>query len=68
MTRNNFPERVGWNEHVKALGVPKLHFHDLRHTGNTFSAMTGASLRYPMSRMGYDSMRCADPSAPDPGR
>jgi integrase len=36
-----------------------LHFHDLRHTGNTFAAMTGASIRDLMTRMGHDSMRAA---------
>jgi integrase len=39
--------------------VPGLHFHDLRHTGNTFAAAYGASLRDLMTRMGHDSMRAA---------
>jgi integrase len=33
--------------------VPGLHFHDLRHTGNTHA---GATLR---DRMGHDSARAA---------
>jgi hypothetical protein len=50
---------VGWVENVAAVGAPGLHFHDLRHTGNTFAAMSGASLRDLMTRMGHDSMRAA---------
>jgi integrase len=41
------------------VGVPSLHFHDLRHTGNTLAAQTGASLRDLMTRMGHDSPRAA---------
>jgi integrase len=32
---------------------------DPRHSGNTFAAAGGASLRYPMDRMGHDSFRAA---------
>ncbi len=42
-----------------AIGRPGLHFHDLRHTGNTIAADTGASLRDLMARMGHDSPRAA---------
>ena len=35
--------------------MPGLHFHDLRHSGNTFAARTGASLADLMARMGHDS-------------
>uniref|UniRef100_UPI0037CA2833 tyrosine-type recombinase/integrase n=1 Tax=Actinomadura sp. TaxID=1989 RepID=UPI0037CA2833 len=35
------------------------HFHDLRHTGNTFAAESGATLRDLMERMGHDSVRAA---------
>jgi integrase len=38
--------------------LPGLHFHDLRHTGNTMATEAGASLREPMDRMGHSSM-CA---------
>jgi integrase len=50
---------VRWVENVTAVGAPGLHFHDPRHTGNTFAAMSGASLRDLMTRMGHDSMRAA---------
>jgi hypothetical protein len=44
---------------VKKTGAEGLHFHDLRHTGNTLAAMTGAPPRALMSRIGHDSMRAA---------
>jgi hypothetical protein len=34
-------------------------FHDLRHTGNTLAAASGASTRELMHRMGHASMRAA---------
>jgi integrase len=36
-----------------------LRFHDLRHTGNTIAAATGASTRELMARMGHASSRAA---------
>jgi integrase len=57
--RSNFNKRVSWPENVAAIAAPGLHFHDLRHTGNTLAATTGASLRDLMTRMGHDSMRAA---------
>ncbi|MEV7005349.1 hypothetical protein [Streptosporangium sp. NPDC051022] len=42
-----------------AVGLPDLHFHDLRHVGNTLAASTGASLKELMSRMGHSSTRAA---------
>jgi hypothetical protein len=44
---------------VEAIGVPGLHFHDLRHTGNAFAAASGAGLKDLMTRMGHDSERAA---------
>jgi integrase len=43
---------------VKA-GLPHFRFHDLRHTGNTLAAATGASTKELMARMGHASMRAA---------
>jgi hypothetical protein len=54
--RGNF--RVTWNKAVEKAGVPGLHFHDLRHTGNTLAA-EGASLRELMARMGHNSAGAA---------
>ena len=39
--------------------MPELHFHDLRHTGNTMAAAQGASLKELMERMGHSSPRAA---------
>jgi hypothetical protein len=39
--------------------LPNLHLHDLRHTGNTLAAQSGASLRDLMTRMGHDSPAAA---------
>jgi integrase len=59
LRRSNFRTGTRWGETCKALGFPGLHFHDLRHTGNTLAAQTGASLRDLMTRMGHDSPRAA---------
>jgi integrase len=57
--RGNFNKLAKWPEAVAELGVPGLHFHDLRHTGNTLAARTGTSLRDLMARMGHDSPQAA---------
>nr|WP_307804057.1 site-specific integrase [Micromonospora echinofusca] len=58
--RGNFNKLVKWPDAVAAVGVPGLHFHDLRHTGNTLASRApGASLRDIMARMGHDSPRAA---------
>lgn len=49
-----------WNEAKAAAGVSEtLHVHDLRHTGNTLAAATGASTRELMARMGHAAPRAA---------
>ncbi|MFI7586986.1 tyrosine-type recombinase/integrase [Spongisporangium articulatum] len=50
---------VLWSKATIKVGVEGLHFHDLRHTGNTMAAATGASLRELMTRMGHGSTRAA---------
>jgi integrase len=59
LRRSNFRRDVKWYEMVAAIDAPRLHFHDLRHTGNSLAAATGASLRDLMDRMGHDSARAA---------
>ena len=60
LRRSNFNKLVGWEQARAALGVPHLHLHDLRHTGNTLAAGTpGTSTRDLMERMGHDTMRAA---------
>jgi integrase len=51
--------RKVWHQARGAVGFPELHFHDLRHTGNTMAAAQGASLRELMERMGHSSTRAA---------
>ncbi|GAA1802048.1 hypothetical protein GCM10009835_20930 [Planosporangium flavigriseum] len=55
-TRSDYPARPSqpWPATVAELGRPGLHFHDLRHTGNTLAAATETSLRDLMARMGHD--------------
>jgi len=48
-----------WTKARNAVCLPDLHFHDLRHTGNTMAAGQGASLRELMERMGHSSTRAA---------
>ena len=48
-----------WHAATADLGLEHLHFHDLRHTGNTLAAATGASTKELMSRMGHASSRAA---------
>ena len=57
--RGNFNKMSAWPQAVAAIGMPGLHFHDLRHTGNQFAANSGAGLRDLMARMGHDSERAA---------
>lgn len=58
--RGSFNKLVKWSEAVAAIGAAGLHFHDLRHIGNTLASRApGASLRDIMARMGHDSPRAA---------
>jgi integrase len=42
--RGNLNKLVGWKAAVAQIGQPHLHFHDLRHTGNTLAARPGRAL------------------------
>ena len=48
-----------WAAARTEVGRPDLRFHDLRHTGNTLAAATGASTKELMARMGHASPRVA---------
>lgn len=50
-----------WRAACDAVGTlpPKFRFHDLRGTGNTIAAATGASLKELMTRLGHASPRAA---------
>jgi integrase len=59
LRRSNFNRMSGWTHAAEAVGARGLHFHDLRHTGNTFAAASGAGIKDLMARMGHDSERAA---------
>lgn len=57
LRRNNF--RRLWLRALDSTGLGDVHFHDLRHTGNTLAATGGATTRELMHRMGHSSVRAA---------
>jgi integrase len=59
LRRSNFNRMTGWTYAAESIGARGLHFHDLRHTGNSFAAASGAGIRDLMARMGHDSERAA---------
>ncbi|MEV0419372.1 tyrosine-type recombinase/integrase [Streptosporangium canum] len=59
LRRSGFNTRTRWVDVVKEMGLPGLHFHDLRHTGNMLAAESGAGLKDLMARMGHDNVRAA---------
>jgi hypothetical protein len=58
LRRSNFHKSV-WSKIREQVGLPGLHFHDLRHTGGTLSAATGATLKELMARLGHSSVRAS---------
>jgi integrase len=48
-----------WHAATRRLGMEGFRIHDLRHTGNTLAAATGASTKELMARMGHASPRAA---------
>ena len=58
LRRENFRQRV-WLPACRAAGVESLRFHDLRHTGATLAAASGAPLRAIMHRLGHASAAAA---------
>ena len=48
-----------WKRAVTTTGMSSFRFHDLRHTANTLTALTGASAKELMARMGHASSRAA---------
>ncbi len=55
--RSNFGRN--WGKAMAAAGLSGVHFHDLRHTGNSLAGEKGVSLRELMERMGHSSPRAA---------
>jgi integrase len=48
-----------WVKAKAATGLPQFHIHDLRHSGNTWAAATGASTKELMVRMGHANSAAA---------
>jgi len=48
-----------WKTAREAAGRPDLRFHDLRHTGATLTAATGATLADLMQRLGHSTSSAA---------
>ncbi|MFF3440829.1 tyrosine-type recombinase/integrase [Streptosporangium sp. NPDC002721] len=59
LRRSGFNTRTRWVDVVREMGLPGLHLHDLRHTGNMLAAESGAGLKDLMARMGHDNVRAA---------
>ncbi len=57
LRRTNF--RLIWLKACAAADAIGYHFHDLRHTGGTLAAGTGATLKELMARLGHSSPRAA---------
>lgn len=57
LRRSNF--RDEWIKATTAAGAAGFRFHDLRHTGATVAAQTGATLRELMNRVGHSTTRAA---------
>jgi integrase len=55
---SNFCRHV-WRPALRTAGLPMIHFHDLRHTGNQLAANAGANLRELMDRMGHSTTHAA---------
>lgn len=59
LRRSNFSKPWARALEKAELEVGEIHVHDLRHTGNTYAAESGASLAELMNRMGHSSIRAA---------
>lgn len=58
MRRSNFRRRT-WEPATRAVGLPGLRFHDLRHSAATLALAAGANTRELMERMGHASPAAA---------
>jgi integrase len=58
LAHSNFRRRV-WLPALATVGLEGVHLHDLRQTGNQFTANAGANPKELMARMGHDSERAA---------
>ncbi len=51
--------RRAWDNARAKVGMPKVHLHDLRHSGLTWAAATGATVAELMHRAGHKSATAA---------
>jgi integrase len=51
--------QAAWVDARASIGRPELHFHDLRHAGATWLAVSGATTRELMARVGHASPAAA---------
>jgi len=51
--------QTAWNRARRSIGRPDLHLHDLRHSGLTWAAATGATVAELMHRAGHASPAAA---------
>lgn len=57
LRRSNFGDK--WRAARDSVGLPTIHFHDLRHTSNNWAAEAGATMAELKQRLGHDSDRAA---------
>jgi integrase len=57
LRRSNFGAK--WRAARAEIGLQDIHFHDLRHTSNTWAAEAGATMAELKQRLGHDSDRAA---------
>lgn len=48
-----------WRRVREDVGLPHVHFHDLRHAAATLAAQSGATLKDTMARLGHSTPRAA---------
>jgi integrase len=48
-----------WERARRSVGLPALHFHDLRHVAGTLAAATGAGTKEIMRRLGHATQDAA---------
>ena len=58
-TRPEFTPFRAWRSAREVVGLPDVHFHDLRHAGLTLAAITGVSQRELMQRGGHSTPHAA---------
>ena len=44
-----------WRLAKRTIGLPDMHFHDLRHTAGTVATQQGATMKEVMSRLGHST-------------